>query len=675
MPTAFETVLDNCTSTLALAYTAGSGSRTLSVQAGTVAMILAEIAAKSQPAVSNSRPIRWTVATSDTNYTTYRITSLSAGVVVGGVTVDQLVGTTAEETDRSYPALTACGSRLTAVQWQAMATAVNAAEATIAGLGSAAFVATSTFLAAGGNAVSATTAGSVLASGVTSVPTGMLLGSGGAMTPGVAGTNYVSPSGLTTALSSYVTSTALTTALSSVATLTTNTFAGLQTFGAGGIITASLTGNVNNDIFRDTSVITLSIAATGYCSYDSSPTFNGTNSGTGTLGHGASFQARPTFNNTETVSDVRSFYSQPTLNGPGTVNFNYQYMVLDPGGAGPLLWNVGLLSAGMTRGTSGNYLFYNSGPGGGLLSDQLQLLLRSGLQNQTGAGGTDGALSIQTFANSAQQFNFGLNSGTGYGWIQANNVGTGAWPIKINPQGGQVQVGSGGLSIASLSGVLQATAGVVSAASSLTPSQIATGTPGAGKYPDGAAGWTTLPSGAVTSVAGRTGAVTIATTDVSGIGSYLTTAAAASTYSPLAGSSSIVTAGTIGTGTWQGTPVGGAYLASTGLTIAAYAGALTTDADASTVTFNLATTNDHLVVLGGNRQLALSNMPAHGKFTILVQQPASGGPWTVTWFSGMTIRWAGGTAPTLSTAAGKIDAFQFLILNSTTLLATSGLGF
>lgn len=90
---------------------------------------------------------------------------------------------------------------------------------------------------------------------------------------------------------------------------------------------------------------------------------------------------------------------------------------------------------------------------------------------------------------------------------------------------------------------------------------------------------------------------------------------------------------------------------------------LTTDTDASTVTFDLDASNLHTVTLGGNRTLALSNADTGQVFVIRLVQDGTGSR-TVTWFS--TIKWPAGTAPTLSTAINKVDVFGFICTGSGT---------
>lgn len=82
----------------------------------------------------------------------------------------------------------------------------------------------------------------------------------------------------------------------------------------------------------------------------------------------------------------------------------------------------------------------------------------------------------------------------------------------------------------------------------------------------------------------------------------------------------------------------------------------------STITFDLNNGRVQQVQLAGNPTLALANEPATGAFTLVLQQPDSGGANTVTWWSG--INWAGGSAPTLTTTNGYYDIFSFVKLGS-----------
>lgn len=83
-----------------------------------------------------------------------------------------------------------------------------------------------------------------------------------------------------------------------------------------------------------------------------------------------------------------------------------------------------------------------------------------------------------------------------------------------------------------------------------------------------------------------------------------------------------------------------------------------TPAAAGTATLDLALANRNLITMpAGNITIALSNAVVGQIFTIDITQDGVGTR-TVTWFS--TIRWAGGSAPTLTTTASKRDSFIFI---------------
>ena len=91
--------------------------------------------------------------------------------------------------------------------------------------------------------------------------------------------------------------------------------------------------------------------------------------------------------------------------------------------------------------------------------------------------------------------------------------------------------------------------------------------------------------------------------------------------------------------------------------------ALKANSDGATITFDVNEANVHTVTLGANRVFAISNETAGQKFMIRIQQDATGSR-TVTWFS--TIKWAGGSAPTLTTTANKADVVGFLVTGTDT---------
>jgi hypothetical protein len=84
---------------------------------------------------------------------------------------------------------------------------------------------------------------------------------------------------------------------------------------------------------------------------------------------------------------------------------------------------------------------------------------------------------------------------------------------------------------------------------------------------------------------------------------------------------------------------------------------ISTESYAGTVDFDLSTSNHFFLELAGNPTLTTSNGSDGQAFIIHLKQDA-GGSKTVTWFTG--IRWAGGSAPTLTTTGLKIDTFGFI---------------
>ena len=76
-------------------------------------------------------------------------------------------------------------------------------------------------------------------------------------------------------------------------------------------------------------------------------------------------------------------------------------------------------------------------------------------------------------------------------------------------------------------------------------------------------------------------------------------------------------------------------------------------ADGATVTLDASRGDRFKVTLGGNRTLALSNIGDGQKVEVVVVQDGTGSRTLA--YSGVTIKWQGGAAPTLTTAAGKAD--------------------
>lgn len=83
-----------------------------------------------------------------------------------------------------------------------------------------------------------------------------------------------------------------------------------------------------------------------------------------------------------------------------------------------------------------------------------------------------------------------------------------------------------------------------------------------------------------------------------------------------------------------------------------------TPSASGTATLDLSSATRHSVAFpAGNITIALSNATAGQYFQVELTQDATGSR-TVSWFS--TIRWAGGSAPTLTTTANKRDVFGFI---------------
>ena len=89
-----------------------------------------------------------------------------------------------------------------------------------------------------------------------------------------------------------------------------------------------------------------------------------------------------------------------------------------------------------------------------------------------------------------------------------------------------------------------------------------------------------------------------------------------------------------------------------------------TPSGGGTATLDLSLANEHRITMpAGNITIALSNDTNAQKFIVSITQDSIGSR-TVTWFS--TIKWAGGSAPTLTTTANKRDTFGFIRTGSGT---------
>lgn len=89
-----------------------------------------------------------------------------------------------------------------------------------------------------------------------------------------------------------------------------------------------------------------------------------------------------------------------------------------------------------------------------------------------------------------------------------------------------------------------------------------------------------------------------------------------------------------------------------------------TPAGGATATLDLRTGNIHSITMpAGNITIAVSNGAVGQCFIVEITQDG-GGSRTVTWFT--TIRWAGGSAPTLTTTGSKRDTFGFRVTGTDT---------
>ncbi|MBC7778091.1 MAG: hypothetical protein H7246_21845 [Phycisphaerae bacterium] len=92
--------------------------------------------------------------------------------------------------------------------------------------------------------------------------------------------------------------------------------------------------------------------------------------------------------------------------------------------------------------------------------------------------------------------------------------------------------------------------------------------------------------------------------------------------------------------------------------------------DGATIALDWDYSNVQSVTLGGNRTFTFSNPKDGGRYLIVLKQDATGSR-TVTW---PTIKWVGGTTPTLTTTANKYDLIT-LIYDGTNYYGSASLNF
>ena len=100
---------------------------------------------------------------------------------------------------------------------------------------------------------------------------------------------------------------------------------------------------------------------------------------------------------------------------------------------------------------------------------------------------------------------------------------------------------------------------------------------------------------------------------------------------------------------------------------AAQRGAITALTDAATITPDFAVTNNYSVTLAGNRTLANpTNLTAGQSGVIIISQDSTG---SRTLAFGSYWKFAGGTAPTLTTTASASDAIVYFVDSATRITA------
>ena len=94
---------------------------------------------------------------------------------------------------------------------------------------------------------------------------------------------------------------------------------------------------------------------------------------------------------------------------------------------------------------------------------------------------------------------------------------------------------------------------------------------------------------------------------------------------------------------------------------------ITTLTDGATITPDFSTSCNFTVTLAGNRAMANPSNPVAGQSgSIFIVQDSTGSR-TLSW--GANWDWAGGTAPTLTTAANAVDRVDYVVRSATSIQA------
>jgi len=90
-------------------------------------------------------------------------------------------------------------------------------------------------------------------------------------------------------------------------------------------------------------------------------------------------------------------------------------------------------------------------------------------------------------------------------------------------------------------------------------------------------------------------------------------------------------------------------------TVTNYTETVYTANSGTAITLSLTNGTVQVITLTGNATITMPTAAAGKSFVLLLKQDSTGSR-TVTW---TTVKWAGGTAPTLTTTASRLDVFSF----------------
>lgn len=202
------------------------------------------------------------------------------------------------------------------------------------------------------------------------------------------------------------------------------------------VLKKTFSGTVNGHSIRDEGVVNSGISQDGFGAFDAATTITGSQD----YDHAAAFQARLNYTGTNTVDELRGFWSNPANNGTGTVVASKQFIIENPSGTGPITNNYGLFIGHLTKGSGDNYGIYSPFATKSLFGGQIQLLQPS--NNETGNSPNQGIMQLSVLGSSNKQLNWGFNSTSNYAWMQSASWGVAYTPILLNPNGGNVGVGT-----------------------------------------------------------------------------------------------------------------------------------------------------------------------------------------------------------------------------------------